>query len=181
MITLGNAETIVFNVHEIKENFVVMDIVVNSVNISYQDNSYYVFPLINNLKKEIELITNNELLLNKNLVNIPLSKLHSIFYETEIGIYNTTQEINNFLFYDLSTNKSLFYVYQENEFLIFFGKFFDSNSIITSRMKKSDFLAILLELLDTVEPHATPWGVGKTYFSKCYARCTLPKPTQITL
>ena len=156
MITVGNTETIAFKVHEIKEQFVVMDIIVNSVNISYQDNSYYIFPLINNLKKEIKLLINNELLLNKNLVKIPLSELHSIFYESEVGIYDTCKERDNFLFYDLSTSKSLFYVYQEDQFLIFFGKFFDSSNIITSKIKKSNLLTILLELLDAVERHSIP-------------------------
>ena len=163
MITLGNTETIAFTMHEIKEQFVVMDIIVNSVNISYQDNSYYIFPLINNLKKEIKLLINNELLLNKNLVNIPLSKLHDIFYETETetetGVYDSSSERTNFLFYDLSTNKSLFYVYQEDECLIFFGKFFDSNNTITSRIKKSEFLATLLKLLHTVESYAAPRNI----------------------
>lgn len=66
---LGNTETIAFKIHEMKKQFIVMDIIVNSVNISYRDNSYYVFPLINNLKKERKLFTDNELSLNKNLVN----------------------------------------------------------------------------------------------------------------
>ncbi len=157
MITVGNTETIAFKVHEIKEQFVVMDIIVNSVNISYKDNSYYIFPLINNLKKEIELFTNNDLLLNKNLVHIPLSELHSVFYESEAGIYDTCKERDNFLFYDLSTTKTLFYVYQEDQFMIFFGKFFDSNNIITSKIKKSNLLNILLELLDTIEHYSIPW------------------------
>lgn len=152
MITLGNTETIAFNVYEIKEKFVVMDIIVNSINISYQDNSYYIFPLINNLKKEIKIFTDNELLLHKSLAHTSLSELHSIFYESEIRVYDTLKERDNFLFYDLSTTKSLFYVYQEDDFL----KFFDSNNIITSKIKKSDFLTILLELLDTVESHAIP-------------------------
>lgn len=159
MITLGNTETIAFTMHEIKEQFVVMDIIVNSVNISYQDNSYYIFPLINNIKKEIELITVGEFHLNKSLINKPLSKLHDIFYETETGIYDSSSERTNFLFYDLSTNKSLFYVYQEDECLIFFGKFFDSNNTITSRIKKSEFLATLLKLLHTVESYAAPRNI----------------------
>lgn len=149
---LGNTETIAFNVYEIKEKFVVMDIIVNSINISYQDNNYYIFPLINNLKKEIKIFTDNELLLHKSLADTSLSELHSIFYESEIQVYDTLKERDNFLFYDLSTTKSLFYVYQEDELLIFF----DSNNIITSKIKKSDFLTILLELLDTVEFHAIP-------------------------
>ena len=153
---LGNTETIAFNVYEIKEKFVVMDIIVNSINISYQDNNYYIFPLINNLKKEIKIFTDNELLLHKSLADTLLSELNSIFYESEIQVYDTLKERDNFLFYDLSTTKSLFYVYQEDELLIFFGKFFDSNNIITSKIKKSDFLTILLELLDTVEFHAIP-------------------------
>lgn len=153
---LGNTETIAFNVYEIKEKFVVMDIIVNSINISYQDNNYYIFPLINNLKKEIKIFTDNELLLHKSLADTSLSELHSIFYESEIQVYDTLKERDNFLFYDSSTTKSLFYVYQEDELLIFFGKFFDSNNIITSKIKKSDFLTILLELLDTVEFHAIP-------------------------
>ena len=156
MITLGNAETIAFKIHEMEKPFIMMDIIVNSVNISYQDNSYYAFPLVNNIKEEIELITNSEFYLNKNLINTPLSKLHDIFYETETGVYDSSSERTNFLFYDLSTNKSLFYVYQEDECLIFFGKFFDGNNTITSRIKKSEFLATLLKLLHTVEPYATP-------------------------
>ena len=159
MITLGNTETIAFKIHEMEKPFIVMDIIVNSVNISYQDNNYYAFPLVNNIKKEIELITNGEFHLNKSLINIPLSKLHDIFYETETGVYDSSSERDNFLFYDLSTNKSLFYVYQEDECLIFFGKFFDGNNAIISRIKKSEFLATLLKLLHTVEPYATPRNI----------------------
>ena len=159
MITLGNTETIAFKIHEMEKPFIVMDIIVNSVNISYQDNNYYAFPLVNNIKKEIELITNFEFHLNKILINTPLSKLHSIFYETETGVYDSSSERTNFLFYDLSTNKSLFYVYQEDECLIFFGKFFGGNNTITSRIKKSEFLATLLKLLHTVEPYATPRSI----------------------
>ena len=159
MITLGNIETIAFKIHEMEKPFIVMDIIVNSVNISYQDNNYYAFPLINNIKKEIELITNGEFHLNKSLINTPLSKLHDIFYETETGVYDSSSERDNFLFYDLSTNKSLFYVYQEDKYLIFFGKFFDGNNTITSKIKKSDFLATLLKLLHTVEPYATPRNI----------------------
>ena len=158
MIILGNTETIAFKIYEMKKHFIVMDIIVNSVNISYQDNSYYVFPLVKNIKREIELITNGEFYLNKSLVNAQLSKLHDIFYENENGVYESIDERTNFLFYDLSTTKSLFYVYQEDEFLIFFGKFFDSNSIVTSRIQKSELLTILLKLLHTVEPYATPWN-----------------------
>ena len=159
MITLGNTETIAFKIHEMEKPFIVMDIIVNSVNISYQDNNYYAFPLVNNIKKEIELITNSEFHLNKSLINTPLSKLHDIFYETETGVYDSSNERDNFLFYDLSTNKSLFYVYQEDECLIFFGKFFDSNNTITSRIKKSEFLATLLKLLHTVESYAAPRNI----------------------
>ncbi len=159
MITLGNTETIAFKIHKMEKPFIVMDIIVNSVNISYQDNSYYAFPLVNNIKKEIELITNGEFHLNKSLINKPLSKLHDIFYETETGVYDSSSERDNFLFYDLSTNKSLFYVYQEDEYLIFFGKFFDGNNTITSKIKKSEFLATLLKLLHTVEPYATPRNI----------------------
>lgn len=159
MITLGNIKTIAFKIHEMEKPFIVMDIIVNSVNISYQDNNYYAFPLVNNIKKEIELITNGEFHLNKSLINTPLSKLHDIFYETETGVYDSSSERDNFLFYDLSTNKSLFYVYQEDEYLIFFGKFFDGNNTITSKIKKSDFLATLLKLLHTVEPYATPRNI----------------------
>ena len=159
MITLGNTETIAFKIHEMEKPFIVMDIIVNSVNISYQDNSYYAFPLVKNIKKEIELITNGEFHLNKSLINTPLNKLHNIFYETETGVYDSSSERDNFLFYDLSTNKSLFYVYQEDECLIFFGKFFDGNNTITSKIKKSEFLATLLKLLHTVEPYATPWNI----------------------
>ena len=159
MITLGNTETIAFKIHKMEKPFVVMDIIVNSVNISYQDNNYYAFPLVNNIKKEIELITNGEFHLNKSLINKPLSKLHDIFYETETGVYDSSSERDNFLFYDLSTNKSLFYVYQEDEYLIFFGKFFDGNNTITSKIKKSEFLATLLKLLHTVEPYATPRNI----------------------
>ena len=159
MINLGNTETIAFKIYEMEKPFIVMDIIVNSVNISYQDNNYYAFPLVNNIKKEIELITDGEFHLNKSLINKPLSKLHHIFYETETGVYDSNSERTNFLFYDLSTNKSLFYVYQENECLIFFGKFFDSNNTITSRIKKSEFLATLLKLLHTVESYATPRNI----------------------
>ena len=159
MITLGNTETIAFKIHEMEKPFIVMDIIVNSVNISYQDNNYYAFPLVNNIKKEIELITNGEFHLSKSLINKPRSKLHDIFYENETGVYDSSSERTNFLFYDLSTNKSLFYVYQENECLIFFGKFFDSNNTITSRIKKSEFLATLLKLLHTVESYATPRNI----------------------
>lgn len=159
MITLGNTETIAFKIHEMEKPFIVMDIIVNSVNISYQDNNYYVFPLVNNIKKEIELITNGEFHLSKSLINKPRSKLHDIFYENETRVYDSSSERTNFLFYDLSTNKSLFYVYQENECLIFFGKFFDSNNTITSRIKKSEFLATLLKLLHTVESYAAPRNI----------------------
>jgi len=159
MITLGNTETIAFKIHEMEKPFIVMDIIVNSVNISYQDNNYYVFPLVNNIKKEIELITNGEFHLSKSLINKPRSKLHDIFYENETRVYDSSSERTNFLFYDLSTNKSLFYVYQENECLIFFGKFFDSNNTITSRIKKSEFLATLLKLLHTVEFYAAPRNI----------------------
>jgi hypothetical protein len=159
MITLGNIKTIAFKIHEMEKPFIVMDINVNSVNISYQDNNYYAFPLVNNIKKEIELITNGEFYLNKSLINKPLSKLHDIFYEAETGVYDSSSEITNFLFYDLSTNKSLFYMYQEDECLIFFGKFFDSNNTITSRIKKSEFLATLLKLLNTVESYAAPRNI----------------------
>ena len=159
MITLGNTETIAFKIHEMEKPFIVIDIIVNSVNISYQDNNYYVFPLVDNIKKEIELITNGEFHLSKSLINKPRSKLHDIFYENETGVYDSSSERTNFLFYDLSTNKSLFYVYQENECLIFFGKFFDSNNTITSRIKKSEFLATLLKLLHTVESYATPRNI----------------------
>ncbi|MDN3452097.1 MULTISPECIES: hypothetical protein [unclassified Psychrobacter] len=155
MITLGNTETIAFKIHEMEKPFIVMDIIVNSVNISYQDNNYYAFPLVNNIKKEIELITDGEFHLNKSLINKPLSKLHDIFYETETGAYDSSSERTNFLFYDLSTNKSLFYVYQEDECL----KFFDSNNTITSRIKKSEFLATLLKLLHTVESYAAPRNI----------------------
>lgn len=159
MITLGNTETIAFKIHEMEKPFIMMDIIVNSVNISYQDNNYYVFPLVNNIKKEIELITNGEFHLSKSLINKPRSKLHDIFYENETRVYDSSSERTNFLFYDLSTNKSLFYVYQENECLIFFGKFFDSNNTITSRIKKSEFLATLLKLLHTVESYAAPRNI----------------------
>ncbi|WP_440464665.1 hypothetical protein [Psychrobacter sp. ASPA161_6] len=159
MITLGNTETIAFKIHEMEKPFIVIDIIVNSVNISYQDNNYYVFPLVDNIKKEIELITNGEFHLSKSLINKPRSKLHDIFYENETGVYDSSSEKTNFLFYDLSTNKSLFYVYQENECLIFFGKFFDSNNTITSRIKKSEFLATLLKLLHTVESYAAPRNI----------------------
>ena len=159
MITLGNTETIAFKIYEMEKPFIVMDIIVNSVNISYQDNNYYAFPLVNNIKKEIELITDGEFHLNKSLINKPLSKLHHIFYETETGVYDSNSERTNFLFYDLSTNKSLFYVYQEDECLIFFGKFFDSNHTITSRIKTSEFLATLLKLLHTVESYAAPRNI----------------------
>lgn len=159
MITLGNTETIAFKIHEMEKPFIVMDIIVNSVNISYQDNNYYVFPLVNNIKKEIELITNGEFHLSKSLINKPRSKLHDIFYENETRVYDSSSERTNFLFYDLSTNKSLFYVYQEDECLIFFGKFFDSNNTITSRIKKSEFLATLLKLLHTVESYAAPRNI----------------------
>ncbi|MGP4715900.1 hypothetical protein ACTXGL_04600 [Psychrobacter sp. T6-6] len=159
MITLGNIKTIAFKIHEMEKPFIVMDIIVNSVNISYQDNNYYAFPLVNNIKKEIELITNGEFHLNKSLINTPLSKLHDIFYETETGVYDSSNERGNFLFYDLSTNKSLFYVYQEDGCLIFFGKFFDGNNIITSKIRKSEFLATLLKLLHTVEPYAAPRNI----------------------
>ena len=159
MITLGNTETIAFKIHEMEKPFIVIDIIVNSVNISYQDNNYYVFPLVDNIKKEIELITNGEFHLSKSLINKPRSKLHDIFYENETGVYDSSSERTNFLFYDLSTNKSLFYVYQENECLIFFGKFFDSNNTITSRIKKSEFLATLLKLLHTVESYAAPRNI----------------------
>ncbi|WP_413519213.1 hypothetical protein [Psychrobacter glacincola] len=71
---LGNTETIAFNVHEIKEKFVVMDIIVNSINISYQDNSYYIFPLINNLKKSDFLTILLELLDTVESHAIPLDK-----------------------------------------------------------------------------------------------------------
>jgi len=155
MINLGNTETIAFKIYEMEKPFIVMDIIVNSVNISYQDNNYYAFPLVNNIKKEIELITDGEFHLNKSLINKPLSKLHHIFYETETGVYDSNSERTNFLFYDLSTNKSLFYVYQEDECL----KFFDSNNTITSRIKKSEFLATLLKLLHTVESYATPRNI----------------------
>ena len=155
MITLGNTETIAFKIHKMEKPFIVMDIIVNPVNISYQDNSYYAFPLVNNIKKEIELITDGEFHLNKSLINTPLNKLHDIFYETEAEVYDSSSEITNFLFYDLSTNKSLFYMYQEEECL----KFFDSNNTINSRIKKSEFLATLLKLLHTVEPYATPRNI----------------------
>ncbi|WP_394209947.1 hypothetical protein [Psychrobacter piscatorii] len=159
MITLGNTETIAFKIHKMEKPFIVMDIIVNSVNISYHDNSYYAFPLVNNIKKEIELITDGEFHLNKSLINTPLSKLHDIFYETETEVYDSSSERDNFLFYDLSTNKSLFYIYQEDECLIFFGKFFDSNNTITSRIKKSEFLATLINLLHTVESYTAPRNI----------------------
>ena len=156
MIILGNTETIAFKIYEMKKHFIVMDIIVNSVNISYQDNSYYVFPLVKNIKREIEVITNGEFYLNKSLVNTQLSELHDIFYENENGIYESSDERTNFLFYDLSTTKSLFYAYQVDEFFIFFGKFFDGNDIIISKIQKIELLTILLKLLDTVESHAIP-------------------------
>ena len=55
------------------------------------------------------------------------------------------------LFYDLSTQNSLFYVYQEEKFLVFLGKFIESEKIISTIVNKSEFLVTLSNLLHEIE------------------------------
>ena len=55
------------------------------------------------------------------------------------------------LFYDLSTQNSLFYVYQEEKFLVFLGKFIESEKVISTTVNKSEFLVTLSNLLHEIE------------------------------
>ena len=158
MLIFGNKYKIAFEVHKMEEQVVVMNVIVNSLNISYKDNSYYVFALILNIKKEIDFISGNDLSINSNLVNMPLSELYNIFYNSEIDVYKNSKDRIDMLFYDLSAKKSLFYVYQKNDLLVFFGKFYQSDTLITSTIEKFEFLEMLSNLLDAVKPIAVPWS-----------------------
>ena len=55
------------------------------------------------------------------------------------------------LFYDLSTQNPLFYVYQEEKFLVFLGKFIESEKVISTTVNKSEFLVTLSNLLHEIE------------------------------
>ncbi|MGP4864152.1 hypothetical protein ACTXGK_08150 [Psychrobacter sp. T6-5] len=147
----GNKEEIAFDVHKKEGNFIIMNIIVNSVNISYRDNSYYILPLIKNIKREIEFVSTNELFLHKDMTGKNLTELHSLFYDHETKVYENDVEELDVLFYDLSNQNALFYVYQEKDVLVFFGKFIENEEIIRATVSKSRFLSTLSNLLDAIE------------------------------
>ncbi|WP_296207030.1 hypothetical protein [Psychrobacter sp. UBA3480] len=147
----GNKEEIAFDVHKKEGNFIIMNIIVNSVNISYRDNSYYILPLIKNIKREIEFVSTNELFLRKDMTGKNLTELHSLFYDHETKVYENDVEELDVLFYDLSNQNALFYVYQEKDVLVFFGKFIENEEIIRATVSKSRFLSTLSNLLDAIE------------------------------
>jgi len=147
----GNKEEIAFDVHKKEGNFIIMNIIVNSVNISYRDNSYYILPLIKNIKREIEFVSTNELFLHKGMTGKNLTELHSLFYDHETKVYENDVEELDVLFYDLSNQNALFYLYQEKDVLVFFGKFIENEEIIRATVSKSRFLSTLSNLLDAIE------------------------------
>lgn len=146
----GNKEEIAFDVHKKEGNFIIMNIIVNSVDISYRDNSYYILPLIKNIKREIEFISTHDLFLHRGMDGKNLTELHSLFYDHEIKVYENDVEEVDVLFYDLSTQNALFYVYQEEEFLVFLGKFIESEEVISTTVNKSEFLVTLSNLLHKI-------------------------------
>ncbi|WLP94207.1 hypothetical protein [Psychrobacter sp. M13] len=150
-MVFGNKTEIAFDIQKKNGNFIVMDIIVNSVNISCRDNSYYILPLIKNIKKEIKFIGTNELFLKKSMHCTNLLELHDLFYDHRVKVYESNIEELDVLFYDLSTQNALFYVYQEEDMLVFLGKFIEGDELISTKVSKSDFLNTLSNLLTKIE------------------------------
>ncbi|WP_227430691.1 hypothetical protein [Psychrobacter sp. I-STPA6b] len=148
---LGNKKTIGFDFLGKSGKFINMNVFVGGKNISFQDNSYYIYPLILNLKKEIEFFTYNELSLREGLGDINLSELYNLFFNDKTSVYKNSEIGLDILFFDLSVKRAFFYAYQEENDLIIFGKFFENDELISTRLKKSEYIDTLNQLLSNID------------------------------
>jgi|26BtaG_2_1085354.scaffolds.fasta_scaffold15742_3 hypothetical protein len=147
----GNKKTIGFDFLDKSEKFININVFVSSKNISFQDNAYYIYPLILNLKKEIDFFTSNKLSLREGLENRNLSEIYDLFSNDGAAVYRDSKVCIDILYYDLSVKRAFFYAYQDGSDLIILGRFFEQEELISVRIKKIKYIDTLNQLLSNIE------------------------------
>lgn len=147
----GNKKTIGFDFLGKSGKFINMNVFVSSRNISFQDNEYYIYPLILNLKREIKFFTCNKISLREGLENKNLSEIYDLFFNEGAAVYRDSKFCMDILYYDLSVKRAFFYAYQDGSDLIILGRFFEQKELISVRLKKIEYIDTLNKLLSNIE------------------------------
>lgn len=149
---IGNKDVIAYDFISASNGMGIVDIYVDNHYLTYEDNFHYYPMIVNGIKEEIEYFQSTNLSLKDEYKGYSTDELFECIHHQEAQIHKNVKMSSDFFTYDLSTKRAFFYVYQQEADLIFFGKFYDNDDLMTAIIPKDDYLQLLNKLLALLMP-----------------------------
>ena len=145
---IGNKAKIAFDFIEVSNGLAKVTIYLDSHNLTFDDNGHYYPMIINGLEKEIQILENTNLSLMDEFQNLTLNELYDLAQNQDMQIHQNVKTNSDYFCYDLSTHRAYIFAYEDNESLMFFGKFIGNDKLITCQIAKSEYLKMLDDLMN---------------------------------